>query len=159
MRPVPRTPDASTEQLLAGATFADAFSIDVDEPSVDASAAADRAFSKTPPWIARLLALRNSLVRPFGIKGTTEVRASAIDRVGFFPCISRTSDRVVMGFNDAHLDFRVAVDVAALADGRSRITATTVVKPHNLFGRTYLACIMPFHKAIVPALLARIVNR
>jgi Protein of unknown function (DUF2867) len=153
---VSRVPDTSTEPLLAGASFADAFSIDVDERGLDAPTAAERAFATAPPWIAWLLAIRNTLVRPFGLKGTNEAHRISRDRIGFFPCISRSADRVVMGFDDAHLDFRVVVDVASVADGLQRVTATTLVRPHNLFGRAYLATIMPFHKLIVRSMLGRV---
>ena len=149
------TPDISTRGLLAGASFSDAFTIVLDEPGLDAPTAAIRAFASTPPWIARLLAVRNLLVRPFDLKGTDDVGRRATDRIGFFPCLSRTPDRVVMGFDDHHLDFRVAVDVTEAA-GRCHVTATTVVRTHNAFGRAYLACIMPFHKLIVPTMLNRV---
>jgi hypothetical protein len=37
-----------------------------------------------------------------------------------------------------------------------QVTATTLVKTHNWFGRTYLAIIIPFHRLIVPALLRQV---
>jgi hypothetical protein len=156
MRTVARSPDASTLPLLDGATFADAFSIDINAPGVDASSAAERAFATSPLWITKLLAIRNAVVRPLGLKGTDDARQISRDHIGFFPCISRSTDRVVMGFNDSHLDFRVAVDVADITGGQQRVTATTLVRPHNLFGRMYLATIMPFHKVIVRTMLARV---
>jgi hypothetical protein len=159
MRVASRPPDISTQPLLVGATFADAFSIDINEPGVDACTAAERAFATSPPWITRLLAVRNTIVRPMGLKGTNEARKISRDHIGFFPCISRGADRVVMGFDDSHLDFRVAVDVTSIAGGLQRVTATTLVRPHNLFGRTYLATIMPFHKLIVRTMLARVQHR
>jgi Protein of unknown function (DUF2867) len=159
MRAISRPPDASTAPLLVGATFADAFSIDINEPGVDASTAAERAFATSPPWIEKLLAVRNAVVRPFGLKGTKEARKISRDHIGFFPCLSRSAERVVMGFDDSHLDFRVAVDVATLADGLQRVTATTLVRTHNTFGRAYLATIMPFHKLIVRTMLARVRHR
>ena len=118
--------------------------------------AAERVMGTTPGWVKLLLRVRDAVVRPLGLKGTDDVRRSAVDRIGFFPCISRTPERVVMGFNDVHLDFRVAVDMAKLDGDRQRITTSTVVKPHNLLGRMYLAVVMPFHRRIVPAMLQRI---
>ena len=69
--------------------------------------------------------------------------------IGIFPVVSQTPDRLIAGFNDRHLDFRVVVDVTA-PGGVRQVTATTLVE-HNWFGRTYLAIIMPFHRLIVPA--------
>jgi hypothetical protein len=50
----------------------------------------------------------------------------------------------------------IFVDVAiteTLLDGGSVVTATTLVRLNNLFGRVYLTAIMPFHKAIVRTML------
>ena len=75
--------------------------------------------------------------------------------IGLFPVISETPDRLVAGFNDRHLDFRVVVDIAN-SDTVRNVTATTLVKTHNWLGRTDLAIIVPFHRLIVPTLLRRV---
>jgi hypothetical protein len=75
--------------------------------------------------------------------------------IGIFPVISETPDRLVAGFNDKHLDFRVIVDVADSSTARN-VTATTLVKTHNWLGRTYLAIILPFHRLVVRALLNQV---
>ena len=156
MRPIVTEPVPSTFDLLPGATFADAFSIDVADINIDAETAARLIMGATPVWIKTLLSLRNAIVRPLGLKGTDETSKLASDRIGFFPCLSRSPGRVVLGLNDKHLDFRLAVDATTINTGAKRITATTVVKPHNFFGRVYLTTIMPFHKLIVPAMLAQV---
>jgi hypothetical protein len=69
--------------------------------------------------------------------------------------ISETPQRLVAGFDDKHLDFRVVVDINGNAPDR-QVTATTLVMTHNLLGRVYLASIMPFHRIIVPAMLRQI---
>jgi hypothetical protein len=158
MRPIETTPSPLTFDVLPGATFADAFSIDVRAAAPDAIGAAQRAFASSPRWVAWLLALRNALVRPLGLKSSSAATARAADRIGFFPCLSQSPSRVLMGFDDRHLDFRVTVDAQQVGAGLQRITATTLVKPHNLFGRAYLALVMPFHKRIVPAMLARLAS-
>jgi hypothetical protein len=75
--------------------------------------------------------------------------------IGLFPIVSETPDRLVAGFNDKHLDFRVVVDVAASGAARN-VTATTLVKTHNWLGRTYLAIILPFHRLVVRSLLRQV---
>lgn len=147
--------DASIGQLLPGAHFADTFRIATDDAALDARHAAERMFSRSPRWIAALMALRNTVVKPFGLKTPSHTRAIAADSVGAFPVISETAERLVAGFDDKHLDFRVVVDVSGAAPDRS-VTATTLVKTHNLPGRVYLAVIMPFHNMIVPAMLRQI---
>jgi hypothetical protein len=63
-----------------------------------------------------------------------------------------------MGFDDAHLDFWVVVDVAP-DGGRQKVTATTFVRTRNRLGRLYLAAVKPFHRLIVPAMLAQVGRR
>jgi hypothetical protein len=147
--------------LLHGLDFADAYQLVTDEPAVNAAAAAHRVFSHTPGWIAGLLALRNRIGAVIGLKGTEETVFEAAQpaekrrRIGFFPVVSEAADRVVMGFDDWHLDFRVVVDVLALGADRQQVTATTLVRTHNWMGRAYLALIMPFHRMIVRTMLAQ----
>jgi Protein of unknown function (DUF2867) len=149
-------PNVDAGTLLAGAQFIDAFSIVVDDDALDARHAAERMLGRSPRWIEKLIALRNALVAPFGLK-TPARKVAAADSVGAFPIVSESPGRLVAGFNDKHLDFRLVVDVVAEAGGR-RVTATTVVLTHNLFGRTYLAIILPFHRLIVPSMLRQIAS-
>ena len=149
------TPAVDTHPLLAGAQFADAFRIDVADRNLDARQAAERMMARQPRWAEALLSLRNMLVAPFGLKTSGASAAAPREMIGIFPIVSQTPDRLVAGFNDSHLDFRVVVDVTAPGDVR-QVTATTLVLTHNWFGRTYLAIIKPFHRLIVPALLRQV---
>jgi hypothetical protein len=36
------------------------------------------------------------------------------------------------------------------------VTATTIVRTHNLLGRAYLATILPFHRLIVQQMLSQV---
>jgi hypothetical protein len=108
---------------------------------------------RSPRWIEALLTLRNILVAPFGLKTTAS--SGATDLIGIFPVVSQTSERLVAGFDDRHLDFRVVVDVAGTGHGQ-RVTATTLVKTHNLLGRVYLKIILPFHRLIVRRMLRQV---
>jgi hypothetical protein len=148
-------PNVDTAALLAGAQFSDAFSIAVDDATLDARHAAERMLGRSPRWIEVLTALRNRLVTPFGLRTPARRKAAAANSIGAFPVVSESPDRVVAGFNDRHLDFRLVVDVVAEAGGR-RVTATTLVLTHNLLGRTYLAIILPFHRLIVPSMLRQV---
>ena len=151
------TPAVDTNALLAGAQFADAFCIEVGARDLDARRAAERMMARQPRWAEALLSLRNLLVAPLGLKTSGAGPGVPRDMIGIFPVVSQTPDRLVAGFNDRHLDFRVVVDVTAPGDSR-RVTATTVVKTHNRLGRIYLAVIMPFHRLIVPALLRQVAD-
>jgi hypothetical protein len=92
---------------------------------------------------------------PFGLTTSKAAKHSTADRIGMFPVISETPQRLIAGFDDSHLDFRVVVDVAAAGQGK-RVTATTIVLTHNLLGRVYLTVIMPFHRLIVRSMLRQV---
>ena len=148
-------PEVDREHVLAGAQFADAFRVTVADASLDARAAAERMFSRNPRWVQSLLDLRNAVVAPFGLKTSGANDASTRSMIGLFPVLSETPQRLVAGFNDHHLDFRVVVDVAP-ADHGQQVTATTLVLTHNWLGRAYLGVIMPFHRMISKALLKQV---
>ena len=150
-------PPPDTASLLAGAQFADAFAIEIAGRAIDARHAAQRMMGRSPRWIDALLRLRNVLVTPFGLKKSGKGETPPRETIGLFPVLTETSDRLVAGFNDRHLDFRVVVDVAACGPGQ-QVTATTLVKTHNRLGRAYLAIILPFHRLIVPAMLRQIAD-
>jgi hypothetical protein len=148
-------PEVDVDTLLAGAQFIDAYSIAIDNAGLDARRAAERMLGRSPRWVEVLLALRNFLVAPFGLKTGGPNGTGASDVIGIFPIVSQTPSRLVAGFNDSHLDFRVVVDVAIMGQGRC-VTATTLVLTHNLLGRVYLAIILPFHRLIVRNMLQQV---
>jgi Protein of unknown function (DUF2867) len=136
---------------LPEADFTDAYSVHIADP-LDATEAARRMLGRRPWWVDGLLVLRNLAVTPFGLKRGAPAGA---ERIGIFPIVSASPEQVVMGFDDAHLDFRVVVEVAPEKNGQ-RVTATTFVRTRNRLGRLYLAAVKPFHRVIVPAMLAQV---
>lgn len=148
-------PNVETDVLLAGADFADAFRIALAGRTLDARQAAERMMGCSPRWMEILVALRNVLVAPFGLKTSGNGQSATTDAIGIFPVLSETPDRLVAGFDDHHLDFRVVVDINACDDGQ-QVTATTLVRTNNRLGRIYLAVIMPFHRLVVRALLRQV---
>ncbi|MBA2401518.1 MAG: DUF2867 domain-containing protein [Bradyrhizobium sp.] len=149
------TPAVDTHTLLPGAQFADAYCIEIDDRALDARQAAERMMARQPRWAEALVTLRNLVVTPFGLKTSGAGAATSLGMIGIFPVISETPDRLVAGFNDKHLDFRVMVDIARPGQSR-QVSLTTLVHTHNWLGRTYLAIIMPFHRLIAPALLRQV---
>ncbi|MCC8973586.1 DUF2867 domain-containing protein [Bradyrhizobium brasilense] len=151
------TPNVDSAALLAGAQFVDAFRIATARPDLDARHTAEAMVARQPRWIEWLLALRNFIVAPLGLKTSGAADGATRDMIGIFPVVSETPERLVAGFNDKHLDFRLVVDVASAGAERS-ITATTLVLTHYWLGRAYLAVILPFHRLIVPAMLRKAVS-
>ena len=148
-------PAIDRNAFLAGAQFADAFSITTDTTTLTAREAAERMLGRSPWWVEMLMKLRDAIVSPLGLKTAKTARHDEIEKVGFFPLLSETPQRLVLGFDDSHLDFRVVVDVAP-ADAGQRVTATTVVLMHNWIGRTYLTIIAPFHRMVVRSMLKQV---
>src|ERR1700728_617759 len=122
-------PEVDQAALLAGAQFADAYSIAVGGGALDARQAAERMITRQPRWAEALLALRNILVRPFGLKTSGASRTAPREMIGIFPVVSETPDRLVAGFNDSHLDFRI-VEAVATSDDRQKARATKLVLTH-----------------------------
>lgn len=141
--------------LLPGAQFADAYRLELDGANLDARQAAVRMMARAPRWVDALLVLRNMIVAPFGLKTSGRGERVPRDIIGIFPVVSETPERLVAGFNDKHLDFRVVLDVATTG-ARQSVTATTLVLTHNWLGRTYLRIIMPFHRRVVRAMLRQV---
>ena len=148
-------PEVDRDSVLAGAQFADAFRVTVADVDLDARGAAERMFSRGPRWVEALLDLRNMIVAPFGLKTSGAGESNAGGMVGIFPILSETPERLVAGFDDHHLDFRVVVDVAPANGGRD-VTATTLVLTHNRLGHAYLTAIVPFHRLIAKTLLRQV---
>jgi hypothetical protein len=93
----------------------------------------------------RVLAARDLLVRPFGL------RVAHQGSVLLFPVLHQSPRRVVCGLDDRHLDFRVIVTVEEHAVAR----CTTVVRRHGTMGAVYFAVVGPFHRRLVPRLMQR----
>lgn len=149
------TPQIDPATVLAGAQFMDAFRLDFEGEALGARQAAIRMMARKPRWVGALEVLRNIMVAPFGLKTSGEDRRAPRDIIGIFPVVNETPERLVAGFDDKHLDFRVVVDVAT-SGPRQSVTATTLVLTHNWLGRTYLKIIMPFHRMVVRALLQQV---
>jgi hypothetical protein len=149
------TPDPDCGALLPDAQFIDAHRVDIGDTSIDAREACVRMVLHPPRWVEALLRLRNLLVAPFGLKTSGKGEPAPGGLIGLFPVVSETPERLVAGFNDTHLDFRLVVDVDRVAN-RGQVTSTTLVRTHNLPGRAYLALIMPFHKPVVRSMMRQI---
>jgi len=105
------------------------------------------------------MVLRNAIVAPFGLKGAAEEVRTSETEIGGFPVVSATDERVVLGFDDRHLDFRIVIDVLADRPTGQTLSVMTLVHRNNLLGRLYLAAVMPFHKLIVRTMLSGIGRR
>jgi Protein of unknown function (DUF2867) len=138
--------------VLPAATFADTYTVHGTEFAA-AMDAARGAFGVAPRWISTLMQIRHALVAPFGLVHAPSPTHAAI---GIFPILLETPEKVVLGLDDKHLDFRVVVEL--LNGGRS-VSLTTLVEPHHRFGQAYLTAIMPFHRLIAATILNQAARR
>lgn len=99
-----------------------------------------------PGWARSLLGLRNALVRPFGLKTGEPDRP-------IFPTCLETETEIILGTDDRHLNFRIAV-----LRQEGRLYMSTWVHPHNIWGRAYLRLVMPFHILISRGAVARMAS-
>jgi hypothetical protein len=158
MSPVSR-PVSLPHPILPSADWADRFTLGLPVDNLTAREAARLALEHPPGWVRRLMVLRNALVAPFGLKGAAEQVTSSDTEIGGFPVVSASDDRVVLGFDDRHLDFRIVIDIRQDRPNGQTLSVMTLVHRNNLLGRLYLAAIMPFHKLIVSTMLSGIGRR
>ena len=155
----PRTysvPVVLPHAALPLADWADRYERLVPGPSTTAILAARRALGDFPAWVRALMWLRNTIVSPFGLKGSGFKPDSKVEMIGFFPVISQSSEQAVLGFNDTHLDFRIVIDIRQAGEFAQRVSVTTLVHRKILFGKIYITLITPFHRLIVRTILSRL---
>ncbi len=146
------TPDL--RDVLPNANFVDAFET-VLPSRESADLLTTRIMTKSPKWINHLLDLRNLVMAPFGLVTKEVDLPHGQSRLGMFPVISSNQNRTILGFDDRHLDFRIVIDALPKGENDTRLRLATAVRTHNIFGRIYLAIVLPFHRLIVPAMLRR----
>jgi hypothetical protein len=161
-RAVSAPTDSVLAPLYAGADLLDAFAIHLPAgASDDVEVLARAAFERPAWWIRALTWIRDKVMATLGVKSSGAIGAAGAVRgpvIGYFPLLSKHAEELVIGADDRHLDFRAAILQRAAEVGGRELVAVTVVHCHNRLGRTYLAVIAPFHRAIVRANLQRAVN-
>lgn len=155
-------------------TFAltvDAAFFDETNPTALLAAVLNGFLSNPPASVARMMAFRNWLVRPLGLRtsplGCPVSSLLSPDKSNLFahrfPVLDQETtelrSQVILGANDKHLVFRSCVGVTILDKGRVQFTLGTRVRCKNLFGRFYMAAINRVHRSYVtPTMLSRAVE-
>ncbi|WP_299811852.1 DUF2867 domain-containing protein [uncultured Roseibium sp.] len=150
---------------IASGDYLDVFSVSLegrtDLQTADMRVVADHMLNADIGWMKSLLAMRDKMAAPLGMKTTADLardqRAGPVserhagDRIGFFKVYDIREEEIVLGENDWHQDFRLSI--FRTSGDRPRIFAATCCKRHNAFGYLYLALILPFHRKIVTTVL------
>lgn len=117
-----------------------------DSRTMTADILFEHMFIQLPPFVLKLLKLRDALVKPLGLKTGATFR----DRI-----INRDEEEIIIGAEDKHLSFWVSVYCSKPYCDQQTVAVTTTVKYHNFLGKCYFAVIKPFHKLIVGYLFHR----
>jgi len=164
-------------QWTGASILEDSFELITEAGELEATSAAavlaailDGFLDNRPLGVSRLMAFRNVLVKPWGLRtsplgcpvSSLLSRSSGEWFDDRFPVLAQRVDgrgmcaEVLLGADDVHLAFRSAVGVELLADGRARCTFGTRVRARNLFGRVYMAVVDPVHRAYVAPTMLRL---
>ena len=108
------------------------------------------------PLFAMAFRIRDAISARFGVKqlggfrGAVAETVAVGDRVEFFLVEEVTPQLLVLTERDRHLDVMTAITVEGL-----RLSITSSVVTHNLFGRVYMLPVAPAHRLIVWYLMRR----
>ena len=161
---VSRTPEASLlAPFLDGSDFVDAYEIALADPKETPAQLFARALAFSPPWVDAALRLRDSLVRPFGIRTVGAMRSDRRppfapkvgDAFGIFTVFAIRPDELLLGIDDRHLDVRVSIAKQTDPLG-ARAVVSTAVRNHNWLGRLYMIPVARIHPLVVRAMLKRL---
>ncbi|MGE0088551.1 MAG: DUF2867 domain-containing protein [Bacteroidales bacterium] len=122
-----------------------------------------------PKWADGLLAVRDRIVKVFGLKTSKELAGEQTtsctnyepgERLGLFKLFSKTGNEAILGEDDKHLNFRVSLLIEPSPElDKWQISITTVVKYNNWFGKLYFFPVKPFHRLIVKSTLKDMVRQ
>lgn len=125
-------------------------------------------FTSEPTWIKRLFAIRNKLVKMFGLKIPKAItdRQKLLDNfkcnvgesMGFFQVFAKNDHELILGEDDKHLNFRVSLYINNNGINQDLIV-TTVVQFNQWAGKLYFLFVKPFHRLIVPAMVREMVKQ
>ncbi|MDJ0343646.1 DUF2867 domain-containing protein [Streptomyces sp. H10-C2] len=146
---------ADALRVLGGCDHVDAVAVDV-APGTTAIGFTALILASPPRWTRSLLAVRDLLVAPFGLKGSRSgaVRIEEGAQIGPMYMFDVSDEQVVAGKDDKHLSFRTTFVVREGANGLEGV-CTTVVRYHRTAGRLYFRAIEPFHHVIMRTLARR----
>jgi hypothetical protein len=176
--PAPREGSLLRSQLLDQPVHEDTFTVDLPARDVGAASSArlleavlDGFLENRPLAVSRMMAFRNVLVRPLGLRTSPlgcPVSSLLSDKsrsplfAGRFPVlqlresVDGATSEVILGADDKHLRFRSCVGVLRHADGSATVSLGTRVQTSNWFGVIYMAVIDRTHKKYIAPTMLRL---
>jgi hypothetical protein len=157
---------SSLRDSAHNADFADAFTVCIPHSDLTATQIYAAVARHTPVWVNSMMAVRNKVVRLFGLKHLGSLADVSRDlpsgaepslqvgqRMGLFSFVSATPNELVVEDANKHLTVQLSILKNAMDDQYDRLTLTTVVHIRNILGRLYMLPVGPAHKLIAPAVL------
>jgi hypothetical protein len=154
----------------------DTFCLTLDDVSVGKKSAASLlaalldGFMENPPTsVSRMMAFRNVLVKPIGLRTSplgcpvSSLLSKQREHLfaNRFPVLEQSTNsndsfsQVILGADDKHLKFRSCVSVKIINSHHIEFTLGTRVQCKNLFGRFYMAVIDRVHRGYVTPTMLR----
>jgi hypothetical protein len=119
-------------------------------------------FAQRPGWMNLMLIARNKAAALAGLEVPTKSEIMNMEqrdhyfigeKIGPWPIFILSSDELVAGRDNKHMDFRLSIMKGQ--DGvRSSVVVSTFCMVHNKFGQYYLSFIIPIHKFGLRRLMA-----
>ncbi len=156
--------ESRLQARLPAATYLDAFEAELEDIVLTPVQIAARALAATPAWVEGMLALRDRLVAPLGIKtvgrlGDVPKREARPpvpgDRLSIFHIETLDDREVVLGIDDSHLDVRISF-LKRPGSLKTTYVVCSLVQTHNLLGRAYMIPVAPFHRLLVATMMRRV---
>ena len=165
-------------QLLDQPVDEDTFTVELSVPEIGIAPSAaileavlDGFLENRPLGVSRMMAFRNVLVKPLGLRTSPlgcPVSSLLTDKsrsflfAGRFPVLQMRESHdgrraeVILGADDKHLKFRSCVGVQLHADGTATVSLGTRVRTTNWFGWLYMLLIDRTHKRYVSPTMLRL---
>lgn len=159
--------DSLIHEATPNPSFKDCFTVSIiPNKHINLDELVYRCFANfTKGWVEKLFILRDTLVKPFGLKTSGKEkpvfdfnkRIEKGGNVGFFEVIDLNSEELLLYADDSHLEAYLSISVNQ-TDNKSIIQVTTTANTRNRFGQIYLSIIKPFHKLIIRNMLRHVAN-
>ncbi len=154
-------PETALVNRYLPANYKDAFECDfTSEQKITADEFMITFWTQSPPWLNKLLALRDWLVKPFGIqpvKERSKEKFKAAIESGkpydFVHITDKSANEIIISADDKHLKMYFSIQIDDVEGNQKRLTASTIVRFHNWLGYAYFYLIYPFHHLVVRGML------
>lgn len=162
---VPLPDNSLVKEAFSKINYADAYRAKLPENRPhDLTSLLNSFAGAPPPWLGRLMQIRNLFSRLLGLEPKARRLRSSQGlslepgaRLGLFKIFQKTTNEILMGEDDTHLNYRVSI-LLQPEQAACWATISTIVHYNNWRGRLYFIPVRPFHRLIVTTMLKNMVR-